>query len=286
MMSGNKIYGIGEVLWDILPEQKQLGGAPANFVYHTHNLGANSTIISAIGNDDLGNEIKHALKHKEINNVLSISNAPTGTVSVELNEGIPEYTIHKNVAWDNIELTNAVKTDLHTADAICFGSLAQRSQSSRLAINEAVTLVPESALKIFDINLRQNYYTKDLIVESLKLANILKLNTEELLILSEYFDLEREQKEACTSLQNLFGLRLVALTNGSENSMLVTPGKISVLTTPKVEVIDTIGAGDSFTAALAIALLRNEPLEMVHQIAVNYSAKVCMSEGATPDIVF
>jgi fructokinase len=286
MMSKNKVYGIGEVLWDILPEGKQLGGAPTNFVYHTHNLGANSTIISAIGNDDLGNEIKQALKHKEIDNVLSISSAPTGTVSVELSEGIPEYTIHEKVAWDNIELTNAVKSELHSADAICFGSLAQRSQFSRLAIKEAVTLVPDSALKVFDINLRQNYYTKDLIAESLQLANILKLNTEELQILSDFFDLESDQTEACSSLQNLFGLKLIALTNGSENSMLVTQGKTSVLTTPKVEVIDTVGAGDSFTAALVRGLLKNESLEMIHQIAVNYSAKVCMSEGATPDIVF
>jgi fructokinase len=285
MMSRFKIFGIGEVLWDILPEGKQLGGAPANFVYHTNNLGANSVIISAIGDDILGLEIESTLKEKGIHSELCISSFPTGEVTVELHNGIPDYTIHEQVAWDNIQLNNSVKKELREADAICFGSLAQRSSISRMAIGQALVLTPEHALKIFDINLRQNYYSKDMILESLELANILKLNTEELVILSQFLNLDNNQENACNSLLERFNLKLVALTNGGRDSKLITLGKVSVLPTPKVEIEDTIGAGDSFTAAMVMALMREDPLEMVHRAAVYYSAKVCMGKGATPDIV-
>ncbi len=283
-MRNFKVIGIGEVLWDMLPDGKELGGAPANFAFHAQNLGADSVIISAIGQDKLGDEIKEVLSKQKINHLLSLSQKPTGTVSVHLNEGIPSYEIHESVAWDDISINDQIKGILSEADAICFGTLAQRSEISRHYIGKALGLVPQKALKVFDINLRQHYYTKDLIAESLTLANVLKLNSEELVILQQYFDLKPDVIQACTQLIEQFDLKLLALTNGSENSMLFTSDIKSVISTPKVKVVDTVGAGDSFTATMVMGLLNNEPLSKVHRKAVKYSAKVCTHNGATPKI--
>jgi fructokinase len=285
-MKDINVIGLGEVLWDVLPDGKELGGAPANFAYHVNNLGVKSTVISAIGNDDLGNEIKEILNSKNIDYELNISANPTGTVSVKLHNGIPDYIIHENVAWDDLALNDSAKAKLRKADAICFGSLAQRSQKSRQAIYEAIGLAPKKSIKVFDINLRQNFYSKDLIGDSIKLANILKLNTEELCILQEYYNLDTNQEKACNQLIEHFNLQLVALTNGSKNSILFTKDAMSMIPTPRIKVVDTVGAGDSFTAAMVTSLLKGESLKNMHRKAVDYSARVCMKKGATPTIMF
>lgn len=278
------VIGIGEVLWDMLQDGKQLGGAPANFAFHAQNLGASSTIISAVGNDIHGREIKQAIESEEISFLMNISPKPTGTVDVNLHNGIPSYVIQENVAWDEIILNEKAITKLKKADAVCFGSLAQRCDTSKYSIRTAVKMVPKESLKVFDINLRQGYYSQNLIRESIQLANILKLNSEELVILGEYFNLDANNETACKQLVEQFDLRLVALTNGSENSLLVTKETKSEIPTPKVIVADTVGAGDSFTATLVVGLLKGESLKEVHQKAVFYSAIVCMNKGATPKI--
>jgi len=279
------IIGIGELLWDMLPTGKELGGAPVNFVYHTSYFGANSTIISAVGNDKLGEELCSVLDRKKIEFSINTVDKPTGTVSVKLNNGIPSYIIHENVAWDFIQLKKEFIEALKNADAICFGTLAQRSKESYNTINQAIKLVPNTALKVFDINFREPFYNQEIIESSLKLANVFKLNDEELIILSTMFNLKGTQEELCKQLMNLFSLKFLALTNGSKGSLLFTASEISKLSVPKIKVVDTVGAGDSFTAAMIIGLLNKKPLKIIHEQAVAHAAKVCLSKGATPNFL-
>ena len=274
--------GIGEVLWDILPDGKMLGGAPTNFAYHTHQLGGQGSIISAVGNDPLGEEIIQNIKKLEVEDHLLISEKPTGTVTVKLDSGIPSYTIHEQVAWDFIELTRDSNKALVQADAICFGSLAQRHKVSREAIWHALEMVSENCLKVFDINLRQHFYSKEIIEKSLLFANAFKLNDEELEILGEMFGLEGSDDEKCKLLIHAFNLDVLALTKGTSGSILYSEEDRSELPTPMVEVADTIGAGDSFTASLTMGLLQKASLKNVHQLAVDVSAFVCTQNGATP----
>jgi fructokinase len=278
------IIGIGELLWDMLPNGKELGGAPANFAYHANFFGANSTIISALGNDENGEEIELLLKENKLKYSINILNYPTGWVSVKLDNGIPNYVIHENVAWDFIELKDEVIPVLEKADAICFGTLSQRSKVSFETIQEAIKLVPKTALKVLDINLRQSFYTKKIIETSLKSANAVKLNDEELVVLSEMFHLPSNVDEACKQLLNQFSLKLLAITKGAEGSVLYTPNETSNYPTPKVKVVDTIGAGDSFTAAMVMGLLNGKPLNQIHKEASEYAAKVCTYKGATPKL--
>ncbi|SNR56200.1 carbohydrate kinase family protein [Lutibacter flavus] len=279
------VIGIGELLWDVFPEGKELGGAPANFAYHTNFFGGNATIISALGNDEQGKEIRKLLTEKKLNNLISNVDYPTGWVSVELNNGIPNYIIHENVAWDYIELNKEAVTALKRADAICFGSLSQRSQVSFNTIHKALHIVPETALKVLDVNLRQSFYSKSIIEESLRCANILKLNDEELVVLSEMFYLANSQKEACIQLLNQFNLKLLALTNGSKGSILFMGDEISLYPVPKIKVVDTIGAGDSFTASMIMGMLNKKPLKQIHKEATEHAAKVCMNKGGTPNLI-
>jgi fructokinase len=283
-MSNFNIVGIGEVLWDVLPEGKELGGAPANFSFHTKNLGADSTIISAVGDDNLGEELKTSLSNRNLNYVLNYSTLPTGTVSVGLADGIPDYVIHEPVAWDDISLETQAISVLKKANAICFGTLAQRTETSRQTIQRALKLAGSEAIKVYDINLRQHYYSRELIENSLRCADILKLNSEELIILSGFFNLSEMMEAACTQLLLQFDLNMVALTNGGENSILLSHEEISVFDSPKVKVVDTVGAGDAFTSALVIGLLRKNPLSQIHRYAVHYAAQVCMHQGAMPVI--
>lgn len=279
-----RITGIGEILWDMLPDGKKLGGAPGNFCFHTKNLGAQAAIISAIGKDANGDEISATLKAKELNAFFNYPDYPSGYVSVKLNNGIPSYTIHDEVAWDYISLNEDAKNWIKQTDAICFGSLAQRSETSRKAIKQALLTTTAHALKVLDINLRQHYYSKELLEASFELANVVKLNDEELEIISEMFGLEGTDKEKCHTLMEMFGLKLIALTMGSQGSWLFTENEATFQLVPKVKVVDTIGAGDSFTAAMVMGLLHKKPLTKLHHEASQYAAKVCTYRGATPAI--
>lgn len=279
-----KVAGIGEVLWDQLPQGDVLGGAPANVAYHAGQLGAESYIISAVGKDKLGDEIISRLTEKNINLLISRTAYPTGTVKVTLDDkGVPNFVITKDVAWDHIELTNESINLAGQLDAVCFGSLAQRNEVSHNAITRFLNLVPDNALKIFDINLRQNFYDKQLINESLKFSNILKINDDELLIISKLFGWKGDEEDLCRKLLENYDLKLVAYTCGTNGSYLYSPDKKSFFNTPVVKVKDTIGAGDAFTAALMDSLLNGDTLSRCHALAVDISAFVCENDGAMPE---
>ena len=280
------VVGLGEVLWDVLPEGKKLGGAPANFAYHAGQfLGMDNTIaISALGEDKLADETIEALREHNLNDLLPRVPYPTGTVQVELDEqGIPTYDIKENVAWDNIPLDDDIQEIAKNCRAVCFGSLAQRNVVSRETIHRFLDLTPEDCLKIFDINLRQQFYTKEIIQESMRRCNILKINDEELVIIGRMFGypgLDIENK--CWLILGKYNLDMLVLTCGTNGSYVFTPGHVSFQETPKVEVADTVGAGDSFTGSFCAAILNGKSVPEAHKLAVNVSAFVCTQNGAMP----
>ena len=282
------IVGLGEVLWDMLPEGKKLGGAPANFAYHVAQFGLDSMAVSAIGNDKLGDETLEAFDEKRLKYNMQRIPYPTGTVQVTLDkEGVPCYDIKKEVAWDNIQFTPELEEMAKKCRAVCFGSLAQRYEVSRRTIGRFLDAMPKKndVLKIFDINLRQKFYTKDILVESFQKCNILKINDEELIIIGKLFGhLELEPEERCRLLLETYHLKMLILTCGVNGSYVFTTGKVSFLPTPKVDVADTVGAGDSFTGAFCASIIKGMTVEEAHKLAVNVSAYVCTQNGAMPDI--
>lgn len=286
MENNNKyVVGIGEVLWDVLPEGKKLGGAPANFAYHVSQFGLNSRVVSAIGNDKLGAEIERDFSEKGLEGIIEKVAYPTGTVQVSLDDnGVPNYTIKENVAWDNIPFTTALKELAQHTCAVSYGSLAQRNIVSRETIHAFLDAMPkEGAYKIFDINLRQNFYTKDIICESLERCNVLKINDEELVAVSRLFGYPGiDLQDKCWILLAKYDLKMLILTCGVNGSYVFTPGHVSFVETPKVAVADTVGAGDSFTAAFVSAILRGLSVSEAHKLAVNVSAYVCTQNGAMP----
>ena len=286
MENNNKfVVGIGEVLWDVLPEGKKLGGAPANFAYHVSQFGLNSRVVSAIGNDKLGAEIERDFSEKGLEGIIEKVAYPTGTVQVSLDDnGVPNYTIKENVAWDNIPFTTALKELAQHTCAVSYGSLAQRNIVSRETIHAFLDAMPkEGAYKIFDINLRQNFYSKDIICESLERCNVLKINDEELVAVSRLFGYPGiDLQDKCWILLAKYDLKMLILTCGVNGSYVFTPGHVSFVETPKVAVADTVGAGDSFTAAFVSAILRGLSVSEAHKLAVNVSAYVCTQNGAMP----
>ena len=278
------VVGIGELLWDVFPDHKQMGGAPCNFAFHVSKLGLESLAISAIGKDDLGDELIQKLDEVELNYDIQKVDYPTGTVQVTLSgDGIPQYEICEPVAWDFIEMKEPYKEMAKNTSAVCFGSLAQRGEISRAFIRTFVSHVPDSSLKVFDINLRQQFYTKALIHESLSICNVLKINDDEIKVVAELFDLTGTDQENCQALLNMYKLKLVALTCGTDGSYLINKDEISFKGTPKVKVADTVGAGDSFTSALVVGILNGDALGKTHKMAVELSAFVCTQKGAMPE---
>ncbi len=273
----NYVVGIGEALWDVLPTEKKLGGAPANFAYHAGCLGYDALAISAVGRDALGDEILDVLRQKNLEHLMPRVDYPTGTVQVTVDEkGIPSYEIKQHVAWDHIPFTPEMEAIARECRAVCFGSLAQRSPESRATILRFLDAVGPDCLKVFDINLRQQFYTRDIIEESLRRCNILKINDEELDIVSPM--LGKDKHQLITDYQ----LSMLVLTCGTEGSYIITPEEESFLPTPKVEVVDTVGAGDSFTGAFVASLLSGKSIREAHQKAVDVSAFVCTQAGAMP----
>ena len=280
------VVGMGEALWDVLPEGKKLGGAPANFAYHASQFGLESRVVSAVGQDKLGTEILDNFRDKKLYGLIETVPYPTGTVQVELNaEGVPCYDIKEGVAWANIPYTQALDGLARQTGAICFGSLAQRSIVSRQTIQHFLDAMPNEAdsLRIFDINLRQSFYTKEILCDSLERCNILKINDEELITVSRMFGYPGiDLQDKCWILLAKYNLKMLILTCGVNGSYVFTPGHVSFVETPKVQVADTVGAGDSFTAAFAAAILRGRSVSEAHRLAVTTSAYVCTQQGAMP----
>lgn len=283
-ISKEYIVGLGEILFDCLPDGKKLGGAPANFAYHASQFGLNGIAVSAIGPDELGQEVLDQLGEKNLQTRLETVDYPTGTVQVTLSgEGIPQYDICEGVAYDNIPWTPEIEAIAKETRAVCFGTLAQRNEVSRSTIQKFLEAMPAKSLKIYDINLRQHFYNQTLIEDNLRRCNILKINDEELEILGDMFgypELSAENK--CWILLSKYNLDTLILTCGTDGSYAFTPGQISFQPTPKVTVADTVGAGDSFTSTFCSALLNGKPVADAHKLAVEVSAFVCTQNGAMP----
>lgn len=282
------VVGMGEALWDVLPEGKKIGGAPANFAYHVSQFGLPSQVVSAVGNDPLGREIVENFTSKGLNHLIEEVPYPTGTVQVEIDPaGVPQYDIKENVAWDNIPYTGRLEALAGQTRAVCFGSLAQRNVVSRDTINRFLDAMPQTAdsLVVFDVNLRQGFYTKEILCNSMKRCNILKINDEELVTVSRMFGYPGiDLQDKCWILLGKYNLRMLILTCGINGSYVFTPGNVSFQPTPKVEVADTVGAGDSFTAAFIASLLKGKSVAEAHALAVRTSAFVCTRKGAMPEL--
>lgn len=281
------IVGMGEALWDVLPDGKKIGGAPANFAYHVSQFGLDSCAVSAIGDDALGEELLENFDRKGVNHLIEKVPYPTGTVQVEIDQaGIPQYEIKENVAWDNIPYTARLDSLASRTRAVCFGSLAQRNVVSRNTINRFIDAMPEKgALKVFDVNLRQGFYNKEILCNSMQKCNILKINDEELVAVSRMFGYPGiDLQDKCWILLGKYNLQMLILTCGINGSYVFTPGNVSFQPTPKVDVADTVGAGDSFTATFIACTLKGMPVAEAHRRAVEVSAYVCTQAGAMPTL--
>lgn len=280
------VVGLGEVLWDMLPEGRKIGGAPVNFAYHAGQFGIDTMAVSAIGNDKLGEDTIAEMNGKHLNHIFPSVPYPTGSVQVKLDEkGVPAYDIKENVAWDNIPFTNEIESVARNCRAVCFGSLAQRNAVSRSTIRKFIESTPSGCIRIFDINLRQNFYTSNVIRDSLEHCNILKINDEEIMLVSRMFNYDSSNIEnVCRTIMEDFSLEMVILTCGTKGSYIFTKGGVSFMPTPKVNVADTVGAGDSFTGSFCAAILRGLPVAEAHKKAVEVSAYVCTQNGAMPEI--
>ncbi|EHL82185.1 MAG: carbohydrate kinase [Tannerella sp.] len=282
------IVGMGEVLWDMLPEGKKIGGAPANFAYHVSQYGFDGCVVSAVGDDKLGNEILESFNNRRLNYLIQRVPYPTGTVQIELDEaGIPCYEIKENVAWDNIPFTVDLEKLAKKTRAVCFGSLAQRNTVSRETINRFLDVMSDAAgqYRVFDVNLRQGFYDKEILCNSMKRCNILKINDEELIAVSRMFEYPGiNLEDKCRALLSEYGLEILILTCGVNGSYVFTRENVSFVNTPKIEVADTVGAGDSFTATFISAILKGKSIREAHELAVEVSAYVCTQNGAMPEL--
>jgi fructokinase len=280
------IIGLGEILWDLLPGEKQLGGAPANFAYIASQLGDRGIVLSRVGDDECGCAILEALKAKNLSteNIQIDSKNPTGIVNVSLGgDAQPRYEIAPNAAWDFLELSDDWREIARTADAVCFGSLAQRNAVSRKTICEFVDLT--KCLRIFDVNLRQHFFSPEILRNSLNLANVVKLNHEELPVIAEMFEIKAKSPvETTQKLLVQFGLKLICMTRGENGSILVSKDEIAENAGLRIEVKDTIGAGDAFTAALAHGILRDLRLPEINAFANKVGAFVASNKGAMPSL--
>jgi fructokinase len=280
------VVGLGELLWDILPAGEQLGGAPANFAYITAMLGDCGIVASCIGSDERGDKAMALLKQANLTTLhLQLDEAkPTGMVPVQLDDkGKPAFTITEDVAWDFLQWTADWQKLAARADAVCFGSLAQRSPQSRETIRRFLKATAPNALLVFDINLRAPFYSAEVIVESLKLAKVLKLNDEELPILMRICGLDGTTDEDCLHrLMEAYDLQMVCLTRGDHGSLLLTRAKSVKHSGFTIEVADTVGAGDAFTAAMMHHYLRKASLERISEAANRMGAWVASQVGATP----
>jgi len=283
----NVIVGIGEILWDMLPSGKVIGGAPANFAYHAQELGESSVVVSCVGNDELGREIISGLENNDMStDFLYIDkNHPTGVVFAEINkEGKPSYLIQERVAWDYIPTSKLLRELAFKSAAVCFGTAAQRSRLSRMTIQTFVGLMGQDSVRVLDINLRQNFYSQDVIETSLSLANVLKLNVNELSVVKKLLRLNGDEKKILNDLSRKYSLNLIALTRGREGSILFTEGKTSNHQGHKINVEDTVGAGDAFVAGLVTGMLRGYELDDLNNKANRVASYICSKHGATPSL--
>ncbi len=282
-----RIVSLGEVLWDVFPDETRFGGAPANFACHAASHGAEVTMISRVGVDMLGDQALMELEsHKVIvAQIQRDADLPTGTVLVKLNEkGVPSYTIGEPAAWDRLAWTSKMDELASDVDAVYYGTLGQRDDCSHQTIQKFVSATPDKAWRIYDVNLRSPYCDGRIILESLCLANVLKLSDEELDFVADLMGIEGDMTSKLKAILEQQQLRLIALTRGSQGAILIAENEISDFAGFATTVKDTVGAGDSFTATLVAGLLRGESLETINRKACQVAAYVCSQKGATPPL--
>ena len=281
------LVGLGEVLWDVFPDAAHFGGAPANFACHAAGLGGDAWVVSAVGRDKLGDDALASLSAKNVHTLLLQRNDhPTGTVTVTLDAAKQaSYVFAADPAWDHIAWNQSLALLAKKCKAVCFGSLAQRAPESRRTVREFLENTSADCLRIFDVNLRQNFYSREIIESSLGFANVFKLNNDEVPVVADLLGLPKDEKAFVLAVAQRFDLHTVALTRGAAGSLVWHKGQYDEKTAPKVAVVDTVGAGDSFTATLVIGLLRGEDLSRIHQRAVDVAAFVCTKAGATPELL-
>jgi len=279
--------GIGELLWDIFPDGRELGGAPANFAYHFNALGGEGLIVSCLGPDRSGDEILKRLDTLSLTRKYITVDAEhlTGTVAINIGvEGEPSFTIHGNAAWDYIPHSQLLMELGENVDAISFGTLAQRSEVSRDTIRAFIKTLPRNTLRLFDINLRQEFYSKEVIEWSLKACNILKLNESELQVLSHLFQMQGNEITLLNDFSGRFNLEIIALTKGARGSIIYDQNTISTHNGFKTVVVDSVGSGDAFTAALLLGILSGIDLNTINTYANRLASYVCSQHGATPQL--
>lgn len=286
-----QIIGIGEILWDVFHDGPRFGGAPANYACSAAelargsrvNMGARVSMVSAVGDDELGREAIASLKQRGVGtSAVQINRFPTGRVDVELNQqGIASYKFATDSAWDHLVFSDELKELSENCDAVCFGTLGQRGRMTGETIRAFVQAVPSSALRILDVNLRQPFYSDELILSSLKLANVLKLNDEELPLIAKLSGCSGSEIEVLQQLIAKYQYRFVALTRGPKGAMIASHNSMSDLPGRTVKVVDTVGAGDAFTASLTLDLLAGKELAIVNHNAIVVASYVCSQSGAT-----
>jgi len=282
----HKIVGLGEILWDMLPTGKQLGGAPSNFAYISTLLGNEGIVASRIGRDALGDEAVERLAKLGVDtsSIQADPLHPTGTVQVDVDHaGQPRFEIAEGVAWDFLEWTPAWQHLAAQSDAICFGSLAQRAPASRATVRQFLGAANKDAVRIFDVNLRQTFHSKEVLAESMKLADIVKLNHEELPRIMQMFDLpHRDEIASADLLLDLHGLKLICVTRGCHGSLLVNHQTLDEHPGYRIQIGDAIGAGDAFTAALVSEYLQGAPILRMNETANRMGAWVASRVGGMP----
>jgi fructokinase len=281
------VVGLGEVLWDLLPTGPKLGGAPANFAYQAGALGARAIMVTRVGDDELGKEVISRFTQMNLprDTVQVDSTRPTGTVVVTLDKkGAPHYAFADEAAWEQLEATDVALRAVGGAHAVCFGTLGQRNATSRESVQRLVAAAPADALRIFDVNLRLDFYSRDVIEESMRLSNVLKMNDEEFSVLTAMFSLNGDVRQRIEWLVHRFELEVVVVTSGPSGSVIYQEGRWSERPPKPGQVVDTVGAGDAFTAALTMGLLVRMSLGEAHAIAADVARYVCSQRGATPPL--
>ena len=284
-----KVVGLGEVLWDIFPDRRRPGGAPANVAFHASQLGAYGIICSRVGADPGGDELVRFLDAQGLDTryVQRDEDAPTGIVTVTPGEqpGQHGFTIHENVAWDRIAWSERFEQLAQSVSAVCFGTLAQRSSTSARTIHRFLAAMPESSLKVFDMNIRQSDLDFTMLERSFLKATIVKMNESEAELVHRYFPQSPSSpvRMAKWLIEN-YNVRVVCVTRGAEGSLLVSQSGEIVESTMNttVKVVDTVGAGDAFTAALIYAQLQGWLLSVAGIFANNVASLVVSRPGAMP----
>ncbi len=282
-----RIIGLGELLWDVFPDGRQPGGAPANVAYQAQRLGCRGTLVTRIGQDADGEELLAFLKGKglDLSAVQRDLQYPTGRVTVEMDAtGKHTFTIHTQVAWDRLQLDDSVRQVVSDAAAICFGTLSQRESESRETIQSVLDLAPQQCLRVFDVNLRQRFFSRDIIAQSLRRADLVKLNDEEVTVLAGLFGYPESPIEFCAAMFAHTSVQIVCVTRGAAGCLICSRDETVDIPGVPVQVVDTVGAGDAFTGAFIVALLRGWPLDRTGRFANRVGGMVAGQRGAMPEL--